>query len=984
MTQPFDGVRWWRLRSVPRPPRKTHPGRWMARGVAPLLTAAHADLIADGRAAGVYVAWLYAGGAAPYEFLLGGRPGLSALAGTRDEPFAQREQPILFPPGATGTPLAPGTAAPQLDEFPYWVRCLGTIVARADHTGRPAEPTGEDGGGQGFDDYVAHLRTPYAWVVVAQPQDDDVLDEAAAELAVELTMLRKREHNEDARLALERGQTRYRELTRARRTGLWNLSVLAGGTTPVGARQAAALLCGAGDLDDLSWSILPGREVADLAGTWANEQDGPDNSHSPFLVSTDTAARLTRGPARELPGLRLVTPPDFDVTPDVEVAAGAGVLLGAVLDAGLQPVGEFVVPYDTLNRHGFVCGATGSGKSQTSRRLLESLATAERPVPWLVVEPAKAEYARMTGRLAGRSSVLVIRPGDPATVPASLNPLEPEPGFPLQSHADLVRALFLAAFEANEPFPQVLSRALTECYTRAGWDLVTSELRRTVRPKLLRDEPDRPVTPRYPTLGDLQATARRVVDDVGYGQEIAADVRGFVDIRMGSLRDGTPGRFFEGGHPLDIAALLERNVVLELESITNDQDKAFLMGTVLIRIVEHLRVRTQQRGEPGALQHVLLIEEAHRLLKNVEDGPAAAAVELFASLLAEIRAYGEGVVVVEQIPAKILPDVIKNTALKIMHRLPAKDDRDAVGATMNLQKSQHESVVALGPGQAAVTVDGWDRPLLARMAGGGGGRETAEGCETYPPLRGRRSGLCGTDCQARACALHEMAAAARAAHDPYPTIWVELVAASVVMGVESPHPRPEVLAGWPSDPRRQACALAMAVETATDARRARLGRWVDPDDFAFRLHEILAALIAGAPQPDGDVRRWRAGAFRWASVHGRLEAAIAHVGGTEEAREYQPHPETAEWLEQGLILDADSLAGQFEQLLRDPAYAHGAERVALGDVRGSGLLTAVTRIAGAAGPSWFEQAIRLTCTGGALDLLIDQLRDQLAGASAAD
>ena len=71
----------------------------------------------------------------------------------------------------------------------------------------------------------------------------------------------------------------------------------------------------------------------------------------------------------------------------------------------------------------------------------------------------------------------------------------------------------------------------------------------------------------------------------------------------------------------------------------------------------------------------------------MNEGPAAAAVELFASLLAEIRAYGEGVVVVEQIPAKIVPDVIKNTALKVMHRLPARDDRDAVGATMNLTRS---------------------------------------------------------------------------------------------------------------------------------------------------------------------------------------------------------------------------------------------------------------------------------------------------------
>ena len=60
---------------------------------------------------------------------------------------------------------------------------------------------------------------------------------------------------------------------------------------------------------------------------------------------------------------------------------------------------------------------------------------------------------------------------------------------------------------------------------------------------------------------------------------------------------------------------------------------------------------------------------------------------MFAGLLAEIRAYGEGLVIAEQIPARLVPDVIKNTAVKIVHRLPAADDREAVGATMNATPS---------------------------------------------------------------------------------------------------------------------------------------------------------------------------------------------------------------------------------------------------------------------------------------------------------
>ena len=55
------------------------------------------------------------------------------------------------------------------------------------------------------------------------------------------------------------------------------------------------------------------------------------------------------------------------------------------------------------------------GKSQTIRNLLESVQASG--VPWLVIEPAKSEYARMAGRLAGTGTVAVIRPGEPDVIP---------------------------------------------------------------------------------------------------------------------------------------------------------------------------------------------------------------------------------------------------------------------------------------------------------------------------------------------------------------------------------------------------------------------------------------------------------------------------------------------------------------------------------------------------------------------------------------
>jgi uncharacterized protein len=88
-----------------------------------------------------------------------------------------------------------------------------------------------------------------------------------------------------------------------------------------------------------------------------------------------------------------------------------------------------------------VCRATGAGKSQTVRALLETATTAG--IPWLVVEPAKAEYRLMAARLPGTGGIR-IRPGELQDPPAGINPLEPadDPNgarFPLQTHADLVR-----------------------------------------------------------------------------------------------------------------------------------------------------------------------------------------------------------------------------------------------------------------------------------------------------------------------------------------------------------------------------------------------------------------------------------------------------------------------------------------------------------------------------------------------------------------
>jgi uncharacterized protein len=848
-----------------------------------------------------------------------------------DEP----DRSVNLPPGCRGDALGAEALLAQLRSFACWQRVKGIAdslsLRDADGPERrsPLRPSLED-------TLTTVWREPFAWLVVALPIPLQEVERQSTALSRAIPPLRaKASNSQEHAVNLERQEARYRELQRAELSGLWDIHVFAAAEDPDRARQFGALLCSCFDLDELPYTLKPAGGLSSLEEMLDGGVDDEDGGTSPFDGSTDLLASIASPPRIEVPGVRMRRRPSFDITPETH----GDVPLGVIMDASLANAGLMTLSRKALNRHTFVCGATGSGKSQTIRGLLEELSrNAQEKIPWLVIEPAKAEYRGMSGRLEDIAKVIAIRPGTPDAVAGAINPLQPEPGFPLQTHVDLTRALFLASFQSQEPFPQVLSAALTRCYEDLGWDLALGEARAEG------------VSARYPTLGDLQRTATDVVRGIGYGQEVARNIHGFVDVRLSSLRHGTPGRFFEGGHPLDIGALLKENVVLEIEDLGDDQDKAFLMGSVIVRLVEHLRVRAkeervrseEQQEEAVRLRHVTVIEEAHRLLRRTEGrGPAAHAVELFASLLAEVRAYGEGIIIAEQIPSKIIPDVIKNTAVKVVHRLPARDDREAVGATMNLTDAHSEYVVSVTPGAAAVFTDGMDYPALVRM-GLGEDRENDDAISIDPPLAGRFSAACSSVCQADggACTLREMRMAQRLLEDDGRVLlWVELVLLAHITGMPSPSPGPKLRQELIALERRTLdCALAHAVEAGVGSRAPGLSRHYSPASLTRHVAAVLQSQLEGKPPPcsEDDHWTWQAGPFRWNHVFAKLEK-------WKKAGENGSHPETDSWKSRfGLQLDAKNRDAQVAMLVAIKAReAEHRAGLVYGRNRPSGLETAV-------------------------------------------
>lgn len=435
-------------------------------------------------------------------------------------------------------------------------------------------------------------------------------------------------------------------------------------------------------------------------------QTVPFPRYSTFLSSGELAVYVAF-PTMDTTGIAIVD----DVTFDVHREAGGDLVLGSILNAGRPSGASYALDSNELNRHCLVVGLTGSGKTNTIKCLIHALARGKN-LPFMMIEPAKKEYWELygmgfddlqiysVGSNEGWSRTLCINPFERATV---TGPDGRRHAVPIQTHIDFVYAAFKASFIMYTPMPYVLERAIYEIYEDCGWDI--------------HNDTNTNGEDEYPTIEDLYFKIPEVVNAMGYDQKMRRDLIGSLQARINSLRIGSKGDTLNVAHSFPFDELLSGHVVVELEDIGDDDAKAFIISLLLVNLLE---VRRQQEDCQLELRHVMLIEEAHRLLRNVQGGtgedadPRAAAVEFFCNLLAELRSKGQGFIVADQIPSKLAPDLVKNTNLKIAHRLVAQDERELMGGAMHMRDDQIDYLASLKQGVAAVYSEGDFRPKLVR------------------------------------------------------------------------------------------------------------------------------------------------------------------------------------------------------------------------------------------------------------------------------
>lgn len=443
---------------------------------------------------------------------------------------------------------------------------------------------------------------------------------------------------------------------------------------------------------------------------WGNElataEQKDDKARLAFLVGSQGAAAGFRFPVSirgGIPGIKVrQTSPDFEPGPRPQEVSSGDLHLG-----NFRRGGNANIQIKDLNRHALITGFTGSGKTNTVLYLLQQLWAGQKtkklaPIPFLVIEAAKKEYRGLI-KLAGFEDTLIFTLGDETTSPFRLNPFELLPGVRLETHLGQLQNCFDAALPQFGILPSLIAEAMEILYRERGWKLTDIGV---TSPQHL-----------FPTLRDLQQKVVEIAESRGYAGELAQNIRAAASGRIGSLLRGSKGKMFSCQRSIPMDVLMKVPVILELNDL-NQQDKSLTMMFLLMFLREY-----REQHKSSFLQHVTVVEEAHNVLENVKSvgtseisaDTRAKAVEAFAAMLAEVRAYGEGIIISDQSPEKLAPDAVRNTNLQIAHQLRHRVDREAIAAAMIMDEMQQEYLGKLGIGEAALFLTGLDHATFIQI-----------------------------------------------------------------------------------------------------------------------------------------------------------------------------------------------------------------------------------------------------------------------------
>lgn len=411
-------------------------------------------------------------------------------------------------------------------------------------------------------------------------------------------------------------------------------------------------------------------------------------------------------PKKSIKGVSVVTKVPFGRNVNkIDSENGANLRIGKIYNMGLVEESSLIeIEKNSLASHVFVTGSTGSGKSNTIYKILEKSVDSSQDVKFLVIEPAKGEYKHAFYKHP-KIKVNVYGTNPQKADLLRINPFVFPKGIHVQEHIDRLTEIFNVCWPMYAAMPAVLKNAIIQAYEECGWDVINSNF----IGKFLT----------YPNFNDVLQAIRKILESSAFSNDNKGDYTGALCTRVESLTNGIIGMIFSGPGISD-ERLFKENCIVDLSRVGSIETKSLIMGLLVMKLQEF---RLAQPIVPNQnLNHIVVLEEAHNLLKrtSTEQSSESAnligkSVEMLTSAIAEMRTYGEGFIIADQSPGLMDKAVIRNTNTKIVLRLPDQEDRELVGKAMALSDEQITELSKLEKGIAAIYQNGWEEAVLCKF-----------------------------------------------------------------------------------------------------------------------------------------------------------------------------------------------------------------------------------------------------------------------------
>ncbi len=370
---------------------------------------------------------------------------------------------------------------------------------------------------------------------------------------------------------------------------------------------------------------------------------------------------------------------------------GDSLILGSALLGDDNSTGcQVRVPLKTLNQHGLIAGATGTGKTKTLQVLAESLSEAGIPVLVMDVKGDLSGIAApgtLNAAIEKRARTIGID-WQPAGFPAELMTISEEPGVRLKATVSEFGPILLGKIlDLNENQTGILSMVFKYCDDKR-LPLLDLEDLKTVLKYIQKEGKE-----------EFQK-------DYGFFMSSSA---GTIMRSITSLEQQGAARFF-GEPSFDIEDLLRTGEggrgIVNIFRVADIQANTAMFSTFMLCLLAEVYRKFPEKGDVTRPELVLFFDEAHLIFRNA----TKTLLDQFEVTIKLIRSQGVGIVLVTQSPDDIPAEVLGQLGLKVQHALrafTAKDRKAIKTAAENYPLSEFytadELITRMGTGEAMVT-----------------------------------------------------------------------------------------------------------------------------------------------------------------------------------------------------------------------------------------------------------------------------------------